>query len=36
MSLQRLETWLFEMPLMPIARTRSSTFRVEAPWIQAS
>ena len=36
MSLQRLETWLFEMPLMPIACTRSSTLRVDTPWIQAS
>jgi hypothetical protein len=26
------ETWLFEMPLMPMALTRSSTERVEMPW----
>ena len=25
-------TWLLEMPLMPIALTRSSTERVEMPW----
>ena len=27
------ETWLLEMPLMPMALTRSSTERVEMPWI---
>jgi len=36
MSLHSLETWLFEMPLSPIACTRSSTRRVETPPIQAS
>jgi hypothetical protein len=25
-------TWLFEMPVIPIAFTRSSTERVEMPW----
>src|SRR6185369_8350291 len=36
MSLHSLETWLFEMPLSPIAWTSSSTRRVETPPIQAS
>ena len=36
MSLQSLETWLFEMPDSPIAWTSSSTRRVETPPIQAS
>src|SRR3954453_22801223 len=36
MSWHSLETWLFEMPLSPIACTRSSTRRVETPPIQAS
>ena len=27
------ETWLLEMPLMPIALTSSSTERVEMPWM---
>jgi hypothetical protein len=31
-----LETWLLEMPLKPIACTRSSTRRAETPAIQAS
>src|SRR3954447_13017643 len=26
------ETWLLEMPSIPMARTRSSTERVEMPW----
>ena len=26
-------TWLLEMPLMPMALTRSSTERVEMPWM---
>ena len=26
-------TWLLEMPVMPIARTNSSTERVETPWM---
>ena len=30
------ETWLSEMPLMPVALTRSSTERVETPWTWAS
>src|SRR4051794_27365238 len=34
--LQSLETWLFEMPVSPIACTSSSTRRVETPPIQAS
>ena len=36
MSLQSLETWLFEMPDSPIAWTSPSTRRVETPPIQAS
>src|SRR3954447_4454742 len=27
------DTWLLEMPVMPIARTSSSTERVETPWM---
>ena len=34
--LAQLETWLFEMPLSPIACTSSSTRRVDTPPIQAS
>jgi hypothetical protein len=30
------ETWLFEIPDMPIAFTSSSTERVEIPWTYAS
>ena len=30
------ETWLFEVPVSPVARTRSSTAHVETPWMQAS
>ena len=30
--LAQRDTWLFEMPLIPIALTRSSTERVEMPW----
>ena len=30
------ETWLFEIPLIPIACTRSSTFRVLIPFTYAS
>ena len=30
---QRRLTWLLEMPLIPIALTRSSTERVEMPWM---
>ena len=26
-------TWLFEVPVSPMARTRSSTARVETPWM---
>ena len=29
-------TWLFETPVPPIAFTRSSTERVEMPWMYAS
>ena len=29
---QPADTWLLEMPLMPMALTRSSTERVETPW----
>ena len=29
------ETWLLEAPVSPMARTRSSTARVETPWMQA-
>ena len=36
MSLHSFETWLFEMPLSPIACTSSSTRRVETPPIHAS
>ena len=36
MSRQSLETLDFEMPLMPMACTSSSTLRVETPAIQAS
>jgi hypothetical protein len=36
MSLQSLETGLFEMPVRPMAWTRSSTRRVETRPIQAS
>jgi hypothetical protein len=32
-SSQSRDTWLFEMPLIPIALTRSSTERVEMPWM---
>lgn len=32
-SSHRRLTWLLEMPLMPIALTRSSTDRVETPWM---
>src|SRR5882672_1531600 len=32
-SPHRRDTWLFEMPVMPIARTNSSTERVDTPWI---
>ena len=31
-----LLTWLFDTPLMPSAFTRSSTERVDTPWMQAS
>ena len=30
-SSHRLDAWLFESPVTPIARTRSSTERVETP-----
>ena len=30
------ETWLREMPVIPIDCTKASTFRVETPFIQAS
>ena len=30
------DTWLFEMPSIPIACTRSSTLRVDTPLIHAS
>ena len=36
MSSHSRETWLFEMPVMPIALTRSSTERVETPCTYAS
>jgi hypothetical protein len=36
MSLHSFETWLFEIPVSPMACTRSSTRRVETPPIQAS
>ena len=36
MSRQSLETEDFEMPLIPMACTRSSTLRVDTPAIQAS
>lgn len=36
MSLHSFETVRFEMPLSPMACTRSSTLRVETPLIQAS
>ena len=36
MPLHSSDTWLFEIPLIPIACTRSSTLRVETPWIHAS
>ncbi len=36
MPLHSSDTWLFEIPVIPIAWTRSSTLRVETPWIQAS
>jgi hypothetical protein len=36
MSLHSFETVLFEMPESPIARTSSSTLRVDTPPIQAS
>jgi hypothetical protein len=36
MSLHSFETWDLEMPVRPIAWTRSSTRRVETPPIQAS
>jgi hypothetical protein len=32
-SSHRRLTWLLEMPLMPMALTRSSTERVEMPWM---
>ena len=32
-SSQSRLTWLFEMPFMPMAWTRSSTERVEMPWM---
>ena len=32
-SSQCRDTWLFEVPVSPMARTRSSTARVETPWI---
>jgi hypothetical protein len=35
-SLQSFDTWLLLMALSPIACTRSSTFRVDTPAIQAS
>jgi SRSO17 transposase len=35
-SAQSRETWLLETPSRPMARTRSSTERVEMPWTQAS
>src|SRR5437763_1525124 len=36
MSPHSRETWLLEMPSIPMARTRSSTERVEMPWTWAS
>ena len=33
MSLHSRDTWLFEMPDMPIAFTKSSTARVDTPWM---
>ncbi len=36
MSLHSCETWLFEMPDIPMALTRSSTARVDTPWMYAS
>lgn len=35
-SPHKRETWLFEMPVIPIDLTSSSTERVETPWIYAS
>jgi hypothetical protein len=35
-SAHNRETWLFEIPLIPIALTSSSTDRVETPWMYAS
>jgi hypothetical protein len=35
-SAQSRLTWLFDTPLMPSALTRSSTERVDTPWMQAS
>jgi hypothetical protein len=35
-SAHRRETWLLDIPDMPIALTSSSTDRVETPWIYAS
>jgi hypothetical protein len=32
-SAQSRLTWLFDTPLMPSAFTRSSTERVDTPWI---
>ena len=32
-SPQSRETWLFDVPVSPMARTRSSTARVETPWM---
>jgi hypothetical protein len=36
MSAHSRETWLFEIPVMPMALTNSSTERVDTPWIYAS
>jgi len=36
MSSHSRDTWLLEIPLPPIACTRSSTERVEMPWMHAS
>lgn len=36
MCLQSLDTWLFEMPVSPMAWTRSSTLRVDTPAIHGS
>jgi hypothetical protein len=35
-SAQSRETWLLLTPSMPVARTSSSTERVEMPWTEAS